>query len=529
MKRNVLWNITYSLFVLLVLAGEGLAVASVLRLDMLPPLYLAALVLVLLLFAVLIAILLFGKKSTKRRQIIACVLAVLVVCGCAVITTVAMDVQDTLESTAANVDEAEETATREIYVMARNPVRELQETAGYTYGYVKDVDEDCSMQVLDAVRQQTGDQIHAIGYTNMATMVTALLNDRIDAMILSEAFVDILEEVEEFENFEMQAKLLAQVEVVEPEGGITLLPGVGTGEGEFEEFDDYEEPEEIPEETQSLEELDFTKLEPFVVYISGSDSRSRKVLSKGRADVNILAVVNPMTKQVLLLNTPRDYYVNNPAAGGGKDKLTHCGVYGINNSVKALATLYDVKVDYYIRVNFTGFENLIDAIGGITVNSDVAFTLYKDVGKIKVGDNELDGRKALAFARTRKGLKGGDNDRGKNQMKVITAVIKKATSGTTIISNYPDIIKSVEGMFKTTMPSELISALMKMQLSDMAQWNVVSYAATGYGDRAICASMPSMELSVQRPNQSSIKKAKLLIDIVKSSEILTDEVVSGIT
>ena len=197
--------------------------------------------------------------------------------------------------------------------------------------------------------------------------------------------------------------------------------------------------------------------------------------------------------------------------------------------MKALSSLYDIKVDYYVRVNFTGFSKVINAIGGITVYSDVAFTVHNEVVDIKVGENHLNGKEALAFARTRKGLKGGDNDRGKNQMKVIKAVIEKATSGTTVITNYSDIIASIEGMFQMSIPAELISALMKMQLSDMAKWNVVSYAATGSGAMDYCASAPSMELSVIRPSQKSVNKAKRLIEMVVSSEILTDEVVNSIS
>ena len=524
MKKNVLWNIIYGLVVLFLGIGEAFTIAAIMKLDMLPPVYMIALIALFAIMLLLIAFLLFfkGKNPGKKRQIIACVLAVLVVCGCAVITTVAMDVVETLEATS---QEVEEVATREVFVMSRNPVRELAQTGAYTYGYVKGFDEDCSQQVLAEVQKQTGEEVYAIGYHNIMTMISALLNDRIDAMIINEAYLDLLEDMEGFENFDMRAKLLAQVPVVEPEGAMLTFPGMEMEEDEFAQFEEFEE---IPEETEAVE-LDFTKLEPFVVYISGSDSRSNKLIQKGRSDVNILAVVNPMTKQVLLLNTPRDYYIGNPAARGAKDKLTHCGVWGISNSMKALSSLYDIKVDYYVRVNFTGFSKVIDAIGGITVHSDVAFTVYNKTVDIKEGENHLNGEQALAFARTRKQLKGGDHDRGKNQMRVIKAVIEKATSGTTVITNYSDIIASIEGMFQMTIPAELISALMKMQLSDMAKWNVVTYAVTGSGAMDYCASAPSMELSVIRPSQKSVNKAKRLIEMVVSSEILTDEVVNSIS
>ena len=150
--------------------------------------------------------------------------------------------------------------------------------------------------------------------------------------------------------------------------------------------------------------------------------------------MNILAAVNPNTRQVLLINSPRDFYVANPSGDGAMDKLTHCGIYGVGCSMKALGDLYDEKVDYYLQINFEGFKKAIDAMGGITVYSDYSFKAIQRT-KIVKGENYLTGQQALDFARERYTLAGGDNARGKNQMKVIKAVIEKATSGTTILTN----------------------------------------------------------------------------------------------
>ena len=263
-----------------------------------------------------------------------------------------------------------------------------------------------------------------------------------------------------------------------------------------------------------------------MVYLSGSDSYEDEVIQDGRSDVNILVAVNPMTKQILLLNTPRDYYVQNTAGGYQRDKLTHCGLYGIGCSMDTLGNLYDIDVDYYVRINFSGFKKMIDALGGITVYSDYAFTAITRTD-IQEGENHLTGQQALDFARERYTLPGGDNERGRHQMQVITAVIEKATSGTTIISNYSDIMASVEGMFTMNVPMELVSELMKMQLSDMARWNIVSYAVTGGDSMEECYSVMGQDLSVIIPYESSVSKASRLIDMVYSGEILTEEVISG--
>ena len=263
----------------------------------------------------------------------------------------------------------------------------------------------------------------------------------------------------------------------------------------------------------------------FVVYISGSDTRSA-ILDTSRSDVNILMVVNPKTRQILLLNTPRDYYVENPAGNWAYDKLTHCGIYGIDCSEKALENLYSVKINYYAQINFTGFETLIDAIGGVTVDSPKAF----EAGgySFTEGENTLNGKQALAFARERHAFAGGDNVRGQNQMRVIKAVISKITSdGGTVLLHYGEILDSLSGMFVTDMNSDDISALVKMQLNDMSSWNVESYAVTGTGGMDTTYSMPGYSVYVMYQNPDMVAKATGLIDKVESGVILTDGDVAG--
>ena len=166
-------------------------------------------------------------------------------------------------------------------------------------------------------------------------------------------------------------------------------------------------------------------------------------------------------------------------------------------------------------------------MGGVTVYSDYAFVAITRT-PIQEGENHLTGQQALDFARERYTLPDGDNERGRHQMQVITAVIEKATSGTTIISNYSDIMASVEGMFTMNIPMEMISNLMKMQLSDMARWNVSSYAVTGANAMEECYSAPGMDLAVIIPDEISVAKASRLIEMVYAGEILTEEVINSI-
>lgn len=245
----------------------------------------------------------------------------------------------------------------------------------------------------------------------------------------------------------------------------------------------------------------------FIMYLSGIDTYGG-TSAVSRSDVNILAVVNTETKNILLLSTPRDYYIGYSATGGAKDKLTHAGIYGIDASIDALEQLYGIDVNYYLRVNFTGFTQIIDALGGVDVNSDYEFTARGT--QIHQGSNHLTGEQALSFARERYSFVDGDFQRGRNQMEVVRAVIQKAASSS-LLANYMDVMSAVAGSFETNMPQEEISRLVKMQLSDMASWNITSYTAVGQVSSAETYSMPGVMLSVVLPDENSVTEAKDMI------------------
>ena len=261
--------------------------------------------------------------------------------------------------------------------------------------------------------------------------------------------------------------------------------------------------------------------EPFVVYLSGVDTRG-DLTDKARSDVNIIAAVNPVTKQVVLINTPRDYYVD-LAGTNSKDKLTHAGLYGVQTSMDTLGNLYGVDVQHYIRINFAGFINIIDALGGVDVYSDQAFTSvgspgYYDPTTFVEGWNHLDGKAALAFARERHAFKTGDVQRGINQMKVIDAMLNKIKSPA-LLMGFTKILDAVSDSFVTSLSQNQISALVRMQLSDFAEWNIERYTVTGTsGSSTKCYSAKGQKLYVMKPDENSVAKAKEMIAAVLGGE-----------
>ena len=255
----------------------------------------------------------------------------------------------------------------------------------------------------------------------------------------------------------------------------------------------------------------------FTVYISGIDNRGA-LIARSRSDVNILASINTATKQVALISTPRDFYVPLSISGGARDKLTHAGIYGVEVCMDTMEMLYNVNVDYYFRVNFGGFEEIIDALGGVTVYSENSFSTTNY--SFSAGDNYMDGPMALEFVRERHAFASGDRQRGKNQMAVIRAVINKALSPD-ILMNYSSMLSAVEGSFETSVPYDTISAIVRDQLDKGGEWNIVSYSVDGYGDSQIPYSM-SQYAYVMVPYEDTVETAKNLIYQVYTGQTVSE-------
>ena len=248
----------------------------------------------------------------------------------------------------------------------------------------------------------------------------------------------------------------------------------------------------------------------FYVYFSGIDT-SGNISNVSRSDANILMSINTNTHEALLTSIPRDYYVTLHSYGA-KDKLTHSGIYGINETVKTAEDLLDTDINYYVRVNFTTVIKLVDKLGGIDVYSDYNFS--RDGYNFKKGYNHVNGAAALVFSRERYSFASGDNQRVKNQQHVIEAIMKKVLNSTTLLTKYTDILDSLKGSFQTNIAQDDISSLVKDQINNMSSWTIKSNSLTGTGASSSTYSMGSTKLYVMVPNSTSVTSAKEKIDEV---------------
>ncbi len=274
--------------------------------------------------------------------------------------------------------------------------------------------------------------------------------------------------------------------------------------------------------------IDVTKT-PFAIYLSGIDTRSGTLPSRSLSDVNIVAVINPLEHKILLVAIPRDYYVHFHGTDENSlsDKLTHAGsTGGIELSKATIEDLLDMKIDFYARVNFNFVENLVDAIGGITINSDVnySFSCWTDRSCVfKPGANPVKGRCALAFARERHAYSTGDRHRGENQEQVISLILDKITNSSTLLSSYSDILAALEGTFETSFNMDDVTKFFKNQLDEMATWTVETQNLDGKTGSAATYSYPAQKLSVMFPDEESIKLAKKKINEVLGIEEEAEE------
>ena len=248
----------------------------------------------------------------------------------------------------------------------------------------------------------------------------------------------------------------------------------------------------------------------FNIYISGIDTYG-PISTVSRSDVNIIMTVNMNTHKILLTTTPRDAYVKIPGGGADQyDKLTHAGIYGVETSEQTLEDLYGIKLDYYARINFTSFLKLIDQLGGVTVHNDQAFTQEKF--DFPVGDIQMNSEQALGFVRERYNLDGGDNDRGKNQEKVISAILNKLASLKSV-SNFTSIVNNLQDSVQTNMSLNTINALANTQLESGSKFTVTSQAVTGTGStgQLISYAMPNSSLYMMKLDNSSVESASQAI------------------
>lgn len=368
-----------------------------------------------------------------------------------------------------------------IRVLKNSGMDSINDIKGKTIGVSELTSEDDMTKCMEDLTGKLGSKPATRSYAEDDALAEALMNKNTDVILFDEAVLNSVEENRE--GFTEATKIIYEIKV--PASKVTS--------------------------NTKRTDIDVNQ-DSFNVFITGMDS-SGKIAARGNSDVNILATINPKTKKILLTTTPRDFYVPLEGNKNKYDKLTHAGNYGADCSMSTIAHLYDTPVDFYIKVNFTSVEGLVDALGGVTVNSDIAFSAPLRTGgrtSFTAGPNKLDGARALAYSRERKSLAGGDRARGKHQQDVISAIIDKMTSPA-MLSNYNKVLKVIEQNTTTDISTDQMTSLIKSQIKNPSSWKVESISVDGVGDRKFTYSYKKKQVYVMIPTESTVTAAKAKI------------------
>lgn len=368
----------------------------------------------------------------------------------------------------------EEITNYYIVVLATSKYQEPSDLYGLTLAYFDKTDQDIIDRIKLELKYTTTNDINKLK--------DKLFSQEVEAILISDIIKNKLEE--DYDNFTDNIKILETISIKNKIEDITKKVSI--------------------------------KNTPFNVLISGIDTYG-DINQTSRNDVNIIATINPNTNEILLTSIPRDYYVQLHGTNGYKDKLTHASYYGINMQVQTIEDIFDIDINYYVKVNFSTVIELVDELGGIEVYADQNVYLGQNC-QIKQGYNNIDGKCALAFSRERHSYSDGDRHRGRNQQEVIKAIFNKLNNATTLISEYTNILKVLDGKFATNMDMNEVLNLIKYELDDLKDYNIESIQVDGYGDMGETYSYPYQKLWIMIPNQDTIDSAKSSINKVLNNK-----------
>ena len=374
-----------------------------------------------------------------------------------------------------------------VITMKNNSATKLSDLDGKKFGVSYQHDTTTITKAIADMENDLGEQEDMVKYDDYSGLADALYKGEVDAIIVGQEYKSMLEA--NHDSFDDETKIIKSYE--------------------------YESKLSVTTKQTNVTE------NPFTIYVTGIDTYG-SVSTVARSDVNLIVTVNPKTKQILMTSIPRDCEIQ-LHKNGKMDKLTHTGIYGTSETISTIEDFLDVEINYFARTNFSGMTNIVDALGGVTIDSDYKFTTLHGNYNIVKGENQMDGDKALCFVRERYSLPNGDFDRGKNQQKLLKAMSPK------IITNFNNILTAIEGSFETDMSSKEIKSLLNMQLNDMSDWTIYNVQVEGEGYKTSkTASMYGTEVYVMKPYQKQVKKIKKIIDTVEQGGTIFEEDLKGL-
>lgn len=488
-RGNRFYRTLAILYTLILIAFLG----AIIWLDVLPSKYLYALIGGLAIISIFIVPVMYSKYGKRKRKIIAAVFAVLLIGGFGVGTYYLADTITFLDEITVGPKVLKE----DYYVLVSSQAgyEDISALTGSVVGTFITSDANYSKAKSD-LQEQVAVDYQYIG--DLPTLLAGLKTGGCNS-------VDETTGTEEFQAYQAvfisaanYETMKSEVANLETETKILHTVSVVLGK------------------SKTVKAVNVTK-EPFNVYVSGLDVEGDIGITS-RSDVNMIITVNPKTHRVLLTSIPRDYYVDLPSKNA-MDKLTHSGLYGIDETVGAVEAMMGIDINYYVKVNYSTVVKLVDAIGGIDIDSPYAFTTHKmqDLSGITFveGPNHLNGRMALAYSRERASWVDGDMRRNENQQLILEAILQKATSSKTILTSYTSILDAIRGNMETNMTESDMTSLVKMQIDHMPSWEIEKAALKGKTDFLPCYALGFAASVVDQDHEMIIQTEDKIISVME--------------
>ena len=496
MEKNttsLIYRIFAALLSIVLLALSGFAAYQIVTLNVLPSnLLLPVILIIVILNAILILLINFVTHAIWTK-VISVILVILVGCTMGFGNVYLYETYSTLTSvTGAEKGSIKNTIS---VITKTDHDEEIQSLKSEKIGVLRNIDSVGTKKCQNKLKKYS---FSYKKYDNLQALVKALYEDEVQAIVMNEIYRANVEEMEEYSGFSNETKAIYQAVYYTNNKNDALVVD------------------------------DITK-NPFTIFVSGNDTYG-DIDELSRSDVDMIVTVNPTTSTVLMVNIPRDYYVQ---TSYGHDKLTHTGMYGIEETKQTVENLLGIDINYTFRVNFSSAEDIVDALDGVDIEVPEGMAVERlnadwALEGVHEGWNHLNGARALAYARERHAYVDGDIQRAKNQQQVLEAIIKKAASSK-ILTNYTKLLKSFKNAFDTNMSTNEITALLQYELQAMPNWKFQNYVLRGTNSSAVCASM-AQELSVVMPEDYCVSIARQKIEAVldgKSANKIKDEYDTG--
>jgi len=483
--------------ILLIAEAAALALMCLMISSILPMKYLGIIIGVCVL-AVALQIIMVAGRGKKGRSIASIVLSV-VLCAAAVFVIVFMknfhDNLDRMSSVSRKKNMTITTQTINVYVRKADGLKLMSELSGKSIGVLQSQDTKNTQLALEQLDELLEKKVVTTGYQGILPLLKGLENSEVDAIMVNSAFSTALTENDT--TFLKWAELLGTIDI--------------TRDLSEEEADEGES----STKATAVKPVSDVTVQPFLVYLTGMDTRTDEIVADlGNSDVNMVIAVNPATKQMTMVNIPRDYYWYLWGDQNYPDKITHTGYYGVDCSIQTMNSLFGIEINYFVKVGFNSVINIVDAIGGITVNSQYDFDC--EGVYFHVGENYLDGYSALQFARERYSLPGGDRARGMNQQEVIRAILSKVTSPE-MLPRFNEVLSAVTSNVLTSIPVADMEKILKMTLENNFGWNIESLQVDGTGAWDYCYSLGDAN-DIMIPDWDTVEAAKARIAAVMNGQ-----------